>query len=226
MVARVGYVLSVFAVLALRESSIARAEPLKESSGHLSQAAALLDKGDDAAASQHLVLYLEEHPEHTAVRLHLAELLLRQERTYAARVELERFEAEAQEQPAIPLAQRIRCESRLTKIAVEQEDDYREHLHRGIGLYLLARERRQDPDANPELVEESLLFKAASELTFAQTLRPDEARPSWYLFEVWSCLAQRGAARRRLHEAKAAAPFTYLTPSEHRDLLMACQPLR
>ena len=61
---------------------------------------------------------------------------------------------------------------------------------------------------------ESLLCKAAGELILARRERPDEARPCWYLFEVWSQLAQRQPAARWLRAAEDAAPFSYLTPAE------------
>jgi hypothetical protein len=190
---------------------------------HLTMAASRLEKGDEAGACAHLALYLVSHPEHAVVRIHFAELLLRQNHPDAAREQFERFEAEAQEQPGVSVSQRIRCESRLAKMAEWREDEYEEHLHRGIGLYLLALDRIGQPDDKRELRVESLLFKAASELTKARSIHPDEARPHWYLHEVWSRLGQRHAALRRLKAAEAAADFTYLTPTEHRNLLLARQ---
>jgi hypothetical protein len=190
---------------------------------HLTLAASQLEKGDEAGACAHLSLYLVSHPEHTVVRIHFAELLLRQDHPEAAREQFERFEAEAQEQPGISLGQRIRCESRLAKMAEAREDEYEEHLHRGIGLYLLALDRIGQTDEKRELRVESLLFKAASELTKARSINPEEARPHWYLHEVWSRLGQRHAALRRLKAAEAAADFSYLTPTEHRNLLLARQ---
>lgn len=193
------------------------------SANHLTLAAAQLEKGDEAGACAHLALYLASHPEHTVVRVHFAELLLRQNHPDAAREQFERFEAEAQEHAGISIGQRIRCESRLAKMAEAREDLYEEHLHRGIGLYLLALDRIGQPDERRELRVEALLFKAASELTQARSISPDEARPHWYLHEVWSRLGQRQAALRRLKAAATAADFTHLTPTEHRDLQLARQ---
>ena len=40
--------------------------------------------------------------------------------------------------------------------------------------------------------------------------RPEEARPFWYLFEVWSQLAQRQPAAQLPPRGEQAAPFSYL----------------
>ena len=73
---------------------------------------------------------------------------------------------------------------------------------------------------------EGLLCKAAAELTLANLERPDEARPCWYLYLAWSQLGQRQLALCRLLQADSAAPFTYLTPAEQRNLRLACQARR
>src|SRR5262249_4423813 len=97
-----------------------------------------------------------------------------------------------------------------------------ERLNRGIGLCLVARERAGLPDPEDgQLSVESVLCKAAGELTMAHLERRDEARPCWYLYAVWSRLGQRQPALRHLREADATAPFSYLTPAEKRDLELA-----
>jgi tetratricopeptide (TPR) repeat protein len=193
------------------------------SRNHLSLAAAYLDAGDMERACPHLALYLQACPAHLIVRAHYAELLLRLRRDDAARAEFGRFVADAQEKVHEYGPQLIHCHSRLMEIAEAEEDEYAEHLHRGIGLFLLAgeRESRPNPDADP--CPESLLCRAAAELTLARVQRPDEAQPCWYLYEVWSRLAQRQAALRCLREADLAAPFTYLTPGEQARLALACR---
>ena len=138
-----------------------------------------------------------------------------------ARAEFEAAVAEAQDE--LPLSHLIHCHSRLTQIAEAEEEKYDEHLNRGIGLYLLARERAALPDPDGELSVEGLLCRAAGELTLARLERPDEARPSWYLYKVWSRLAQRRPALRSLREASDRAPFSYLTPAEQRGLQLACR---
>lgn len=190
---------------------------------HLSLAAAYLERGDDAAACPHLVQYVVAHPEHLAARGYLAELLLRMNRFREARSEYERFVAAMQDCAEPDDNQLIRCHRRLMEIAEVLEDPYNEHLHRGIGLYLLARARACLPEPDGLLPTEALLCKAAGELTLARQQCPDEARPCWYLFEVWSHLPLQQPARRSLEAARDAAPFTYLTPAEHRSLQMASQ---
>lgn len=190
---------------------------------HLSLAAAYLEKGDDAAACPHLARYVEAFPDQYLIRLHLAELLLRLNQRSAARREFMLCVAAAQERGPLGLAQLIHCHAQLMDLAEEDEDEYHEHLHRGIGLWILARRRSELPDVDCELSVEELLCKAAAELTLSHLDRPGEAQPSWYLYEVWSSLAQQAVARRFLAAARDAAPFTYLTAAEQRALNIACQ---
>jgi tetratricopeptide (TPR) repeat protein len=189
---------------------------------HLSLAAAYVQQGDEAGAAKHLAEYLAAFPEHHVVRAHFAELLLRLHRPREARAQFERFITAVQDDPELGPKHLVHCHSRLMEIAEDEGDDYAEHLHRGIGLYLLGCERAKLPD--PEdgaLSVESVLCKAAGELTMAHLERRDEARPCWYLYAVWSRLGQRQPALRHLREADATAPFSYLSPAEKRDLELA-----
>lgn len=189
---------------------------------HLSLAAAYIQQGNEAAAAKHLAEYLAAFPEHSIVRAHYAELLLRLHRTREARAQFDRFMADIQDNPALAAKHLVHCNSRLMEIAEDEGDEYSEHLHRGIGLYLLGCERAGLPDPEDgELCVESVLCKAAGELTMAHMLRRDEARPCWYLYEVWSRLGQRQPALRHLREAGATAAFSYLTLAERRDLELA-----
>jgi tetratricopeptide (TPR) repeat protein len=190
---------------------------------HLSLAAAYLEKGDEAAAADHMAEYLRRQPDHFIVRIHYAELLLRLGRPREAREHFERFVADVQSRPELAEEHLIHCHSKLMEIAEAQEDEYGEHLHRGIGLYLLAKQRQLLPDAGDEMSAEGMLCKAAGELAMAIHGRPAEARPCWYLSAVWTELAQRRPAARWLHAASEAAPFTYLTPAEREALRLACR---
>jgi hypothetical protein len=195
----------------------------RQKRAHLSQAAACVERGDEAGATQHLAEYLAAFPEHHVVRVHYAELLLRLGQAHEARSQFERFVAEAQDDPELVARHLVHCHSRLMEIAEAEGDAYAEHLHRGVGLYLLARERADLPDPEDgDLSVESVLCKAAGELTMARMARRDEAQPCWYLYAVWSRLEQRQPALRHLREAESAAPFSYLTPAEKRDLAIAC----
>jgi tetratricopeptide (TPR) repeat protein len=192
---------------------------------HLSLAAACLDKGDDEGAAPHLAQYLAAKPSHFTVRAHYAELLLRLREFRAARLQYERFEADVQEHEDLARQELVHCHSRLMEIAEQEDDDYAAHLHRGIGLYLLASQQDLLPEDEDGMSAEDLLCKAAGELTLARRERPEEARPCWYLFAVWSQLAQRQPAARWLRAAETAAAFSYLTPTERRGLELAGRDL-
>jgi hypothetical protein len=190
--------------------------------GHLSAAATCLENGDEEHACPHLARYLAVHPEHLVVRGQYAELLMRLRRWPEARSEYERCAADAQELGAGGFRQQVHCHSRLMEIAEAQEQEYDEHLHRGIGLYLLARVQAGGPEEDGDCPE-SLLCKAAAELSLAHLERRDQARPCWYLYQVWTRLAQRGPALRSLRQAEQAAPFSDLTPCEQDGLHLACR---
>jgi tetratricopeptide (TPR) repeat protein len=193
----------------------------KLAQNHLGLAAVYLARGQDASAADHLEHYLAARPDHATVRGNLAELLLRLDRLDEARAQYERFTADVQDQPRLAAEHLVHCHRRLMEIAQEEGDDYAEHLHRGIGLYRLA---LKGPSAagRSALSTEALLFQAAAELVLARRLRPEEARPCWYLHQVWSRLAHRQPATRWLRAAEAAAPFSALTPAEARGLQLAC----
>jgi tetratricopeptide (TPR) repeat protein len=190
---------------------------------HLSLAAAFLSRAQDERAAPHLALYVEAQPDHLVIRAHYAELLLRLERRDEARVQFERFVADVQDHETLARQHLVHCHSRLMEIAEGAEDEYAEHLHRGIGLYLLGCQRARLGEAEEMPSAEGLLCKAAGELTVARLRRPEEARPWWYLYAVWTELAQQQPASRCLRAAAAAAPLSYLTPAEQRDLYLACR---
>jgi hypothetical protein len=198
------------------------AQDAAQQRAHLNLAAAQIERGDQPGAARHLAAYLAAFPDHHIVRKHYAELLLRLHRPHEARAQFERFIAGTQDDPELGPKYLVHCHSRLMEIAEEEGDDYGEHLHRGIGLYLLACERAGLPDPEDgELSVESVLCRAAGELTMAHLARRDEARPCWYLYVVWSRLQQRQPALRHLREADACAPFSGLTPAERRSLELA-----
>jgi tetratricopeptide (TPR) repeat protein len=205
------------------EQSLA-ADP-KEGRPHLSLAAAFLEKGEDEAAQTHLAEYVHAHPQDLGMRLRHAELLLRMKHLCEARTELEHVVADAlnlAEPPTHPL---IHCQTRLMEIAEAEGDEYGIHLHRGIGVYFIACQRGRMEDATGQSSTEALLCQAAGELALAHLERPEEARPCWYLYEVWTHLDQRMPALHHLREADAAAPFSYLTPAEKNRLYLARERL-
>lgn len=190
----------------------------------LSLAAAHIEQGDDAAACPHLRRYVRAHPEQLTVHIHLADLEFRLRHLPEARAEFEQCVAAAQDSRDPTEGELLHCHAKLMEIAEAAEDEYAEHLHRGIGLCLLARQRAMLPEPDCDLSVEGLLCKAAGELTLAQSDHPDRARPNWYLYTIWTLLEQKPTALRCLKQAAAAAPFSGdLTTAERRHLQLQCQ---
>jgi predicted Zn-dependent protease len=190
----------------------------------LGQAAACVEKGDEAGAAAHLGRHVKAHPEQVMIRAYLAEVLLKLNRLPEAQDQFERFTAEAQERGGPAAKHVLHCHTRLMEIAQRRDDEYGEHLHRGIGMVLLAR-RLDAAEAKEEATpafRERLLCRASAELTTAGKLRLDEPRPHWYLREVWSRLEQSRPAERELAKAKALATLMPLPPAEQKELVVAC----
>jgi tetratricopeptide (TPR) repeat protein len=190
---------------------------------YLSLAAAYSAKGDDDRAVENLTRYVQKQPDHVVARAHLAEMLLKLKRPEAAQIQFERCERLLQDHPEIAADKLIHCESRLMELADNCQDEYAAHLHRGIGLYLLACQRATLPDPQGELAVEGVLFKAVAELSAALADRPDAARPCWYLYKIWSLVGQAHPATRWLRTAEDVALFNDLTPAELRELRAACR---
>src|SRR5207249_1734585 len=102
-----------------------------------------------------------------------------------ARAQYAQTIAGIQEEARCDYALLIHCHGRLIELAEDADDDYQVHLHRGIGLYWLAQGCRVLGAEHAPMSPEGLLCKAAGELSLAQGLRPDEARPAWYLHAIW-----------------------------------------
>lgn len=205
--------------VALYQASI-QLEP-KLARNFLSLAAAYMEKGNDEAAASSLERYLQLQPEHFLARSHLAELLLRLNKLSAAREHWEQFIADIQDLHDVAGDHLVHSHRRLMEIAEAEADEYAVHLHRGIGLYWLARQRQRLGNVRSNLDVEGLFCQAAGELSVARSCRPEEARASWYLFEIWSQLAQSQPAGCSLCAAEAAAPHSELTPWERRGLDIA-----
>jgi tetratricopeptide (TPR) repeat protein len=198
-------------------------EDRERGKNHLSLAAAYLEKGDDRAACAHLGLFLQSHPEHRNARFYHGELLLKLGRHRVARLEFEQAIRHEQGEREPDLQHLVHCHTRLVEIGEALDADYLVHLHRGIGMLLLAMQRATLTDPEGELPTEALLCKAAAELSRARALRPSEARACWYLHLAWRQLAQHAPARHWLAEARRLAPVSDLNPTEQRDLSLACR---
>jgi tetratricopeptide (TPR) repeat protein len=184
----------------------------------LSLAADCLERGDDAAAVVHLERHVAEHPEQIVFQAQLAEVLARLNRLSEAQLHFEAAVAHAQDGPAAARRELVHYHTRLMEIARTRQDDYAEHLHRGIGLYLVGSRVAEKGESGGA---ERLLCKAAAALKEAQADRPDDARAAWYLHRVWARLEQPRPADRALRKAIACAPFSRLTAAESRDLALA-----
>ena len=194
------------------------AAPLEDS---LRQATACLESGDDAGALPHLQAYLTAHPDHVVLRAHLGELLLRLHKKSEAKQEFERYLADAASQGDLVCRHVIHSHTRLAEIARDNGDAYQERLHRGIGLYLLARQvagaAATDGDPDPE----SLLFKAVKQLEQAVKEGPQQARPHWYLYLAWSQLGQLHPARASLQQVRRLAEQSELPADEFAAMVAA-----
>jgi tetratricopeptide (TPR) repeat protein len=205
--------------IALYQEELARVRP--DTRCYLSLAAALVAKGDDESAGLALAHFVEANPDHRQARLYLAELLRRSRKIDEAQCQFERAGADLQQDAKRDCARLSHCHGRLMELAERQDDAYLVHLHRGIGLYWLSQGSLATAAADGTLAPEGLLCKAAAELSLARTLRPGEARPSWYLYCVWRELAQSQMSKVCLRAAREAAHFTSLTPAELQSLQLA-----
>jgi tetratricopeptide (TPR) repeat protein len=190
---------------------------------YLGLAATYLALGRDPEAVPPLRQYLRLKPDHFLMRWHLAETLLRLAQPSEARQQLERYLIAVQNRPHLEGDWILRTHTRLMDVARIQGDRYAEHLHRGIGLLLLAERHADLPVSAKEKHTrqrriEELLCQSAAELTLARHDRPLEARPAWYLHRVWLALGQRQAAERCLRQAERLATPGMLSPAERAGL--------
>ena len=140
----------------------------------LERAADLLERGDSASALPHFRTYLTAFPEAVAVRFQLAELLFRLNKPHDARAEFETCLA-GFASSSKPMPQLVQCHTRLMALAEDRGDDFGEHLHRGIGLYLLVRRWDADSARRDEVAAEQTLSQALDALAAAARLRPGDA---------------------------------------------------
>ena len=187
----------------------------------LSAAAALLAQGNDEQACAHLSEFVAQQPNHPNARYFLAELLFQRRQFAEARTHFEQTIAHCQEEQPIDLRHLLHCHGRLLSAAEALDDEYETQLQRGMSLVLLAQARADLGDPSGDLPVEALLCRAAGFLAGAHALRPNEARPCWYLHVVWRQLGQLQSAERWCNETLAAASFSYLAPAEQRGLMLA-----
>jgi hypothetical protein len=189
---------------------------------YLVLAATCIEKGDSSTAVEHLKRHVAAHPDQIMIRAYLAEILFKLKRLPDAHRHFEQFVFDAEDSTGPPRKHIVHCHTRLMEISRERKDDYGEHLYRGIGFVLLARQLDSTLAAEAEPgFRERLLCKASVELTKANKLRPEEPRPSWYLYEVWTKLDQPRSAEKALKKTKSLALLSPLPPAEQRALTLA-----
>jgi tetratricopeptide (TPR) repeat protein len=205
--------------VALYRQSLEVQPSLKQN--HLSLAAAYLAQGDEPRACDQLRQFLDAQPDHRNARFYYAELLCKLGQATEAREQFEHTIAVCQEEVPVDARHLLHCHGRLLKLAEAADDEYEVCLQRGIGMFWLAQARAKLGEPAGDLPVEALLCRAAGSLSAAHELRPEEARPCWYLHRIWQQLAQQHQAQHWLNETQNAATFSTLTPSEQRSLQIA-----
>jgi hypothetical protein len=134
-------------------------------------------------------------------RWQLAEMLVRVGHNDTAKVHYERFIADTATATGPVRTYLITAHTRLMEMAQSRDDRFDELFHRGVGLFLLAREQDRLVDRDPEFGEE-MLCKAMKAMVEAKELHPSDARVHAYLAEIYesqgnprAAVAERGAVR-------------------------------
>ena len=184
----------------------------------LTKAAELLDQGKDADAVPYLRSYVQANPDAVMVRAHLAELLFRQGEVAESRQQFETFVDQAQPLTGGVRQHLVHVHTRLMELASRSEESFAEELHRGIGLLLLVKKWRADPDRRDADTEEQTLMKAVRALRDAVALNPSDPRGQLYLAEAYTELGQIGPAEEAFRLAVRQASLGTLTPNEQARL--------
>lgn len=200
------------------------ARPVIESSespptDSLTLAAECLERGNHAAAADHLEAYVRAHPEQLMFRAQLAEMLVRVGRDDAARVHFERFVAAAQAATGSPKDHLIHSHTRLMEIAQRADDRFGEVFHRGIGLLLLVKQQQHSAERDEAFCEE-MLCQSMKALAEAKELKPGDARTRVYLAEVYDHMGNRRGAEVERTAARGGVAAGELTAVERNRLVL------
>lgn len=205
----------------------------------LSLAAAHLQAENQPRAAEHLRRYLDLEPGHWQIRQQLADLLSRLGHRALARRELELMLTSARaatssdpKNPTDPEAinHLVHGHGRLMELAEEEGNLPQYHLHRGLGLFFLAKSipdaaSTQAPAKSAEIGalpdRQDLLLKSVRELLEAQRLSPSDTRSAWYLSKAWRELGQSNQADHWMQKVGMAHVPGELTPQEERELAVA-----
>ncbi len=183
----------------------------------LSAAADALANGDDKTAGREFRRHLQKNPKQFLFRYQLAEIYFRTGDNTSAKQELLQTIADAQEAKTVNNTLLVRCHTLLLEIAVEKGDTYGEHLHRGIGLTLLAQRILEIEEEKSENAE-TLLCKAIKELKKAREAQTNDAQAAWYLSKCYRGLGESAQADRMISIAKENASLNSLPAKELREI--------
>lgn len=190
---------------------------VSEDSDALSLAADALANGDDKTAAREFRRHLQKHPKQFLFRYQLAEIHFRTGDDTSAKQEFLQTIADAQEAKTVNTTLLVRCHTFLLEIAIEKKDTYSEHLHRGIGLTLLAQRITEIEEEQSENAE-TLLCKAIKELKKAREAQANDAQAAWYLSKCYRGLGESAQAERMRSIAKENAPLNSLPAKELREI--------
>jgi tetratricopeptide (TPR) repeat protein len=190
------------------------------------QSAALVAQKQEAAASALLREFVTKYPDRCHARQAYGDLLLQMRQVPEARIQFEEQLEHCQDDRPDRDKLMLYAHSQLAEIASGTRDTYAERLHRGIGYYLLARKFKEVGIGGTTITSKSLLEKAQSELTQAIEIRPDDAKPCWYLSGVYREQGQIASADRFVRQAGQLASQSRLTQQERRGLELALRSLR
>ena len=196
------------------EPPVAASQPPEDDP--LESVARCIERDDLRGAATHLSAYVRAHPDQPLFRMQLAELYLRGARPADARVQYERFIADAQSGPPAIRPYIVTAHIKLMEIAQRSGNRFAELFHRGTGLLLLVEE--QDHAANrDELFCEELLCKALKALVDAKEMKPGDPRVRIYLAEVLDRTGNRRAAAAERSAARMLLPSGEMTVTEQRQ---------
>ncbi len=152
-----------------------------------------LERDDLHGAARQLEAYVQRHPDQPLFRFQLATLYARCHCPHEARLHYERFARDAESHGQALQTQVITAHIQLLEMAQQRGDRFAELYHRGVGLWLLARQQDNDPNRDAAFCEE-ILCKAYRALTEAKELKPNDPWIRTYLAAVQQAMGNRLAA--------------------------------
>jgi thioredoxin-like negative regulator of GroEL len=192
----------------------------------IKQAKELADHKQENEACALLADFVGKYPDRCEAHLVYGSLLLQTKQIEAARGEFEEFLKRCKDTRPERIRMLIQAHEGLADIAKGSSDVYGEHLHRGIGLYLMTLNHNGYKVGETVFPNARLLDEALKALNKAHEMRPDEARPCWYIHRVYLAMNQMEQAEEFLKLTDQRAANTRLTPLERHALDLAVRSMR